>query len=371
MPSYVYPQSFDLYLLQAELLPGYMEGRKLIDLMPFRYEDAALITWEQPDNFHGTMQLRGEGGKPSVIQQTGLKTYSMKPGMYGETIVLGEEQLTEMREPGTKGDVIDLNYLTTTRIQYLTERGLNQVENTLATLFTTGQFVNRSADGAVTHADRIANFNSFVPGTNWASGAVPNTAATPIQDMRGFKQQAQKGTSSRYGKDSKLLMNTSTFNDMLGTDEVQKVLKLDYGQTPMGMDGLNTILNNNDLPSIEIYDGGYYATAATATANATGWTYFLPRGNAIWLGTRPRGQRIGEFVLTRNMNGVPPEGAAPDYRVKNSDLAGELLRGTYTKVVVKSDEVPVYYRLDHGFNGGPALYYSTAVSSINYTATQQ
>ena len=120
-----------------------------------------------------------------------------------------------------------------------------------------------------------------------------------------------------------------------------------------------------------MYDGGYFATPGTATANAAGFTFFLPRGRAVWMGTRPKGQRVGEFVLTRNVNAQPPEGAAVDFLERNPDLgSADWLQGVYTKVVVRTDETPVYYRLDHGYNGGPALYYSTAVNGLYYAAAQ-
>ena len=125
MPTtFIYPTSYEVFLLQAEYMFQDMDGRKLLDLMPFRYENGSQIVWEQPDNNYGLMQLRGQGGKPSVVTQTGFKQFTMKPGFYGETIVLGEEELTDPRQPGTKGDAIDLNWLTSWRIQQLTERGL-------------------------------------------------------------------------------------------------------------------------------------------------------------------------------------------------------------------------------------------------------
>ena len=69
--------------------------------------------------------------------------------------------------------------------------------------------------------------------------------------------------------------------------------------------------------------------------------------------------------------GPAPEGAAVDFLERNPDLgSADWLQGIYTKVVVRTDETPVYYRLDHGYNGGPALYYSTAVNGIFYSATQ-
>jgi hypothetical protein len=71
---------------------------------------------------------------------------------------------------------------------------------------------------------------------------------------------------------------------------------------------------------------------------------FIPNNKVVVVGTRPAGQRVGEYRITRNAN--------------NPDLGP----GPYMKVVDNGeDKVPREIDVHDGHNGGPVLYYPGAI----------
>lgn len=368
MPAFPINQNYDLLpLVQAEYLSRGMDGKRLIKLFPLAYRDTSLVEWEQLDSVFGAMQLRGVGGVPGSVQLLGYKQYKMQPGSYGNFIKLDYEQLMKMRQPGTKGDVVDEQWLANQSIMELTEQALNRMEWIVAQWLSTGQFYLASPGGGNTHTDSITNYTTILPSTNWANTA----ASTPIDDLQNAKARLQKGTSSQFDKKSTFVVNSFTMNDFLQSAQLRNIIKLQYGETPVSLDLANKILNSLELPSIEVYDGGYFQTPGTATSDATNWTYFLPRGYGIWLGHRPDGAQIGEFILTRNPDAMKPRGAATDFRTRNPELeAPDWIDGLYTRFFVNTNEPPTYWRTDCGFNGGPALFYRTGSAGFFYSAVQ-
>jgi hypothetical protein len=85
-----------------------------------------------------------------------------------------------------------------------------------------------------------------------------------------------------------------------------------------------------------IYDEGYLDEAGV-------FTLYIPNGKAVLIGSRRDGQPVGEYRMTRNANnpGISP--------------------GAYTKVVDDPDDVPRSVEVHDGHNGGPVLYFPSAI----------
>jgi hypothetical protein len=355
-------QNYEIDLIVAEYMYDAMDGDALIELLPLAYQDADQVVWEQPENGYGLLSLRGLNGEPDVAPVTGFRRYAMSPGYYGERVVIDETEMTKARQPGTPNEAVDHEWLIGWRMQQETVKAFNQVRNIIAALLLTGKFLNRKPNGAVTHADSIAGFNSLSPATGWA--ASPSTA-TPIDDLLGWKNALQTGTSSRFGKGSKLLMQTGTLNDLFATAQIRTLFKIEYGNTPLGLDGVNAILAGFELPQIEVYDEGYYPDVASAAAR-TNFVRFLPAKSIIWAGVRPKGQTLGQFYFTRNLINRPPVGEVMDSREQAADLERmPWAEGIYT--LLEYHRMPPKYVVDIGFNGGPAIRYPSAVAGITYS----
>lgn len=334
MPTFVYPTNQELEEIVQDLVPMLAEGRKLLDLFPYDYKDTAEVVWEQEDNYYGLMNVRGINGQPGNVAKVGSKMYKMKPGYYGDYHQLSEDELTEARELGTFGDAVKIDDLVVRRTKHLIVRRLNRMEDTISQFCRLGLFQNYRADGTAVHTDRFT-VTTRVPSPLWSS----LTTATPLADLRAWKAAAQIGTSSRFGKDSEILATPTTINYVLNNQNAADLggKRVEGGNTINSISALNEIMVANDLPKFVEYDN-----------TPDGVNPFIPHGKAIWIGTRPQNQRVGAFIGTRNING-----------------GSESNEGIYTKVDDNGERaVPRELKVHHGFNGGIAIYFPSAIQSL-------
>ncbi|MFO0937839.1 MAG: hypothetical protein U0798_15145 [Gemmataceae bacterium] len=161
-----------------------------------------------------------------------------------------------------------------------------------------------------------------------------------------MEAQSNRNTSSRFDKTSQLIANTTSINWILNNRNEDDLggVRVEMGTTLNSLADINKLLATNDLPQLVEYD----ATIQTDPEDRDSFEMVIPDGDFIWVGSRPNGERLGEFLGTYNINA--PEG--------NQD-------GIYSKVIDTSErEVPRRVEVHHGFNGGPALYFPTAVQSV-------
>lgn len=330
----------------------------MFSVLPIEAIDSAQVLWEIFDNTYGVMSLRGLDGSPNVIQPQGYQRYSMPAGYYGERCLINENEMTVGRAPGTPNEVYPVKDMISQRLKLLVQRACDSVRLTIATIGTTGRFSNRNATGAVVHTGAVTNFNLFAPSVPWTTAAT----ATPIQDIIGWNTTLSLGTSSKWGSASKMYMSSPTLNAFMATAQILGTYKSSYGASPLGIKGVNDILGGYNLPQIEVYDEGYYPTLIDA-ANRTNFIRFLPAGKIFWAGTRPGGQKIGKFVMTRNAVNMKVES-------NNPDLSGAF--GTGRSVPIGANmytlldyrQMPPLYTLDAGFNGGPKIEYPSAIAGV-------
>jgi hypothetical protein len=331
-----FPTNSELMSIQQELLPQLTEDDLIFRLMPIVNRDAALVEWEQMDNFTGLMQIRGLDGEPPSVPNVGLKKYRMEPGTYGEWAPITELELTTRRVPGTYNQPINIDNIVMIRQNQLLNRRLDRIRWILWTLLVSGTFTVPGVNGQVLHA------GSFLVQTATAT-VVWTTVATaaPLADFRSLLL-LYAGRSISFGPDARFVMNRITFNQMMLNTNQNDIggRRLANGANLNSVTDVNVVLAANDLPPIEIYDKGYYPDGGGA------FTRFIPNGKVVVIGQRPNGETIGEFQMTRNAN--------------NADLSP----GPYTYVSDSLDSgkpVPRKLRVDDGFNGGPALFFPGAV----------
>jgi len=340
--TFMFPSSTELSQIQKDLLPDLDPNDDLLSLFPYRYAGGNEVVWEQEDNDFGLMEVRGLDGKPGLVQKLGFNQFKMKPGYYGSVYQLTEQELTEARGIGTFGDPIDIDDLVVKRTRTLMIQRLNRMRQTISDFCRLGAFTNARADGTSVHSD-IFNITTKVPGTAWSSTAT----ATPLKDLRSYKALAERNTSSSFGNKSKLIANSVTINYLLNNTNANDLggKRLEVGSTINTLEDLNQkILAANNLPQLVEYNKSYQ----TGPRDRTTFTMFIPDGFLIWVGDRPNGQRLGEFIGTRNINS-----------------ANESDDGIYSKVIDRGEmEVPRQIEVHHGFNGGIGIYYPTALISI-------
>ena len=295
----------------------------------------------------------------------------MSPGYYGEKVVITEREMNESREYGTPNEPMNVEK----RIGYIQEqilrRAVDRMRVIISTLFRTGTFLVTDAAGKAAHADTLDGYaarNVFTPGVQWAASAA---TAKPLDDLRAWQAALQLGTDSVFDEESELLASTPTINDILQTNQIASLVKLDYGATGVGLGQLNGILKNAGLPKIRRYDEDYYLTEADAKAR-TNAQRFIPAKSLIWKGYRRDGAQPAQFQLTLSAAKNPPAGVAqnaggyewapPSGRVP---MAQEFEKALYT--IIQYQLVPPQYEIDVGFNGGPAVPFASCYAGISYS----
>lgn len=360
----------------AVLMPDYMrqaikaKGDPLLAVAPFGYVDASKVVYDQWETNFGLTPLRGLGGVPDVVSFNGWKRYTAEPGYFGQTTLLEEGEITQGVQPGTLADPIKVGDRLSMIALDSSAMVLNRVRKLVADQLATGKIDITDASGRRLQYQMEGYSSQIkVPGTAWYSNA---STATPIQDTLGWKAQLQKGTDSRFGFKSKWLMNSNTLAEFFSIAQIISTYKLDYGGSVLGLAKYNEqVAGDSDkkgfvLPQIEVYDEGYYPTAADAIAK-TNWQYFIPNRTILWPGTRPDGQLAGQFQLTRHAGLVEQDGAQsyPSVSVKDED-ATDLGKGLYVRCHYHNRQ-PHRYEFEVGYNGLFVPYYPSAFAAITYT----
>lgn len=330
MTDFLIPTALELKLVEQDLLPRLMANRPIFDWFPIIESDDSILAWEQQDNYVGLQQLRGLNGSPPRVQRTGAKRYMTEPGVYGEFSLIDEAELTRRRAYGSLTQLVDTTELVGIEQQRLLQRRLDRQELICWTLLTTGSFTVLAYTGAPAHADTY-NFQSFTAAVSWGT----YTTATPLADLRAI-QTLSRGHSVSFDGNAVAVMNRKTSNKVFSNTNSADI----YGRRTQGLGTynsqtqVNTLLTEDDIPNIQVYDQGYLDDTGT-------FVPYIPDNKAIVIGKRLNDAPLGNFVMTRNATNP---GLAP---------------GAYTEV--KDNNLPRSIEVHDGFNGGVTLSYPSSV----------
>lgn len=337
MPDFIFPTNASLSLIAQDKIARLAANRVGFDILPMQDIDTATVQWEQWDNYIGLQQVRGLNGEPTRVKRIGAKTYRMAPGVYGEFIRLDEKELTERRQIADPLRPVNITDLVAQAQDQLLERRLDRIELIIWTLLLTGTFAVADPSGTIVHTDTYLqqSFAAIVP---WATVAT----ATPLADLRAM-QLLSRGHSVNFGASSILYVNRVTANNLANNQNAADIFGRRTGglATPNSLIDMNKIFMGEDLPQIKIYDETYFDEAGALQL-------FIPNGQGVLVGSRNGGQAIGGYHLTRNANN-------PNMRP-----------GAYMKIFDRGqDTVPRSIDVHDGHNGGPCLYFPSALIKIS------
>lgn len=344
MPTYAYPQVRELREIGAEKLARAAEGRVGLQVLPIRNVNAGIIQWTQRDNYSGLQSLRGLDGAPFHVQHDGKSTFTVQPGVFGEFMTIGENELTNRAGSVTGESVIDLSDAIMERQDILINRELDRIEAIVWALLVTGTYAVSSDTGV-----GLSFTDTFTLQTHTASDWSTAATATPLLDFRTVQQKAA-GYSVTFGSSAKAYMNRVTANRLLGNTNAADL----GGKRTLGGGTINSIAETNrilmgeDLPEIVIYDQGYFASKSDAGSNTL--TKYIPDDKVVVVGARTNGEVIGEYRMTRN---AANPGYAPGSYDIIKDFTGNAPDG--------SRHVPPRIEIHRGHNGGPVLYHPSAI----------
>lgn len=329
--TYDVPSSLALKRVEQTFMAKRTMTSPFFKYFPFEEVGEFDLRWVQRDNNLGLQAVRGLGGRPPNVLMVGDKTYLQQPGVYGEQIQLDERDLTLRRDAAMlSGGPIPIADLVADAQGLLLDRRLNRIEWIISRLVMAGTFSVSTKEGTVVHTD------SFTPTTFTA--VVPwNTVgtATPLSDYRTVKILF-RGQSASGGRDATSYMNQVTANWMLkntNPNDIGGRFRIGGGNTLNSLADMNSIYLENDLPKVEVYEGGYYDENKT-------FQLHIADGEAVVIGRRDNNAAIGSYRYVRNVNNP---NSAP---------------GPYRRVIDKGDmEIPRSIEVHDGHTGGPTLYY--------------
>jgi hypothetical protein len=164
--------------------------------------------------------------------------------------------------------------------------------------------------------------------------------------MRGV-QLLSRGKGVSFGAAAKAFMNRTTANNMLANTNASdlggrlaNIFSTGAAVVP-SIGVTNAILAGEDLPQIVVMDDGYVTDAGS-------FVNYIANGKVVVVGARPGGAPIADMALTRNANN---EGVAPGPYMFIKDRTG--------------DTVPPTIEVHSGWNGGPRLYYPSAIVNVD------
>jgi hypothetical protein len=334
--TYTYPSAAELREIEQDLIPTLTQDDPIFQFFPFEEVNADVLLWEQRDNYRGLQQIRGMNGEPTYVKPVGLKRYRMVPGVYGEFMDCDEEEMTRRAAPGSFTDFITIDDLVMERQQQLLLRRVQRVKLIAWTLIATGTFsVSAIAPTpAIVMQTDTYTLQTFTASPVWATSAT----ATPLADFRAVQLLA-RGHSVDFGQAAVAYMNQATFNSFISNTNTSDL----FGRRTAGLGTFNNITQTNELlagdnlPRIVVYDGGYLDNSGT-------FQLFIPNNKVVVVGKRPAGQPVGAYRFTRNVNNL------------------ETGVGPYTRVVDHGPlKIPRKIEVHDGHNGGPVLYFPSAV----------
>jgi hypothetical protein len=240
-----------------------------LDIMPIRNVNAGEVRWSQQDNFYGLQALRGLDGAPTRVQRVGTKTYTYEPGVFGEFIDITETELTRRAGYAPNGTPIDIADLVVDADQQLINREFDRIEATIWALLTTGTF-SIKMDGPtgtqVGFSDTFA-IQTFTAGVPWATSAT----ATPIANFQAVQQLGMAaGHSVDLGAGAIAYMNSVTSNRLLNNANAADLSgrRMNSGSTPNNTGDVNRYFAAQNLPQMQVYDGGYQPRSPWARRSA-------------------------------------------------------------------------------------------------------
>lgn len=325
-------------------LPVKLADRKILKLCPMVNVDETDLIYEQRGVYRGVQNARGLNGPTGPAKRPGVQSWRVAPGYYGDHWSIDETELIRLRDVGTWDTMKSYEKHLSEATEILTERFLNRVELSIASIITTGGFQVQNLAGEQKHQG-VYNIPQFTPSILWDQ----LSTSTPFANIRDYVAQLILGKSVVF-KDGILLMSRPTFNLLMKNTNANDIggKRLAVGANINSLEDVNKYLAADDLPTIEISDEDYYPEGASNLVAAPGPVRYIPNGKVVLIGRRKDGALIGEYRLTKAIQNGP--NSAP---------------GEWFSVEDRRNMAPYAVTFRMGHNGGPVIYHPEALAIIN------
>jgi hypothetical protein len=383
MPTLTQNMVAESAALLPELVNGFLTDEDggtdpFVQAFPLADRDVWKVQWDQRQSAYGLAPQGQLDVPPALMTMPGIRVYDVEPGVYRFYTEINESELTKTREPGTISEPLNVANRLSDVMSYMGEMTANRIKKIYADLGVNGFFNNLSPDG-IQHTYKINGYQR-ISMSAWAGAP---TTATPIDDLRVAANTLNRGTSSRFGSKSKLLMTDEAITTLLATTQVRSTFKSTYGasflapfdnasrngpQPPLNGDqSLNKLFIGMGLPEIVPWNAGYYPLLSDVqNRTKTNYTKFLGNTSAVWLGYRPGNQPLGQFTFARHAGHLM--GPKADYDIQSVSPNAKSAFGSnlYVAVHVRNRQ-PHGYDFEMGFNCTPEVWYEDALAAVYWS----
>lgn len=351
--GYVYPNAFEQYEVNADLVNRAKEGRIGLQLFPDAPKDVFEVRWWQKDNAYGLMQIRGLDGRPAYVERLGMNQFVHKPGVYGEYTTITETELLTRAAPLTPNQMMDVTALTTDATNLLAQRQEDRKEANVWTLIGTGTLsINGPGPQGPPLYSVTFPIQTYIAPVSWAT----LSTAAPIVNLQTIQQKAV-GHGTKFDATSTMYMNQVTANRLINNSNTADFggRRDSFGATINNIEGFASYFQAQNLPKLVVYDEGYQnqQVAGPISNAATQFTKFISDGLVIIVGKRPNNEPLGHVHICPSANN-PGNAAGPYSFIKNYGLG-----------INAPKEVPARLEVHAGWSGGLALEYPSGVVAMS------
>lgn len=327
------------------LLPERIDQLQLDDpvfkFMPITTTELSRVDWVIEDDVSGLQGASIFEGESEYVERIGDTHYQVEPGVFRDKADIKETELTQLRDLTDRMVLQTVEEISARKQNQLQVRQNNRILYDLWNLLVNGTVtITNFRDQIVSKLQYTRNLTTV--GTPWTTVAT----ATPLKDLRAILNGIEdEGTSSSFNEGALAFANGTTLSYLMNnanTADVGGKLR-GGGNNIVTLDEMNEIFVSDDLPKFVKYSKGYRPTKAT-------FTKFIPNGYIVIFGSRPSGQKIGSYTMTRNA------------------VQGEGQSGSYFLMKDHTDQVPPHIDFYQGHNGCPVINYPTAVRVVKVIA---
>jgi Phage major capsid protein E len=326
------------YAVQREKLLG-------IQILPFQDEWVQIVQWDELDNESGITAPHALGADVKISQRPGSKLRQYTPAHFKEGELIKEDEMLMARQYATLGNVINLDDAVGRRLRARIDKDFLRAEQ--LAWGALGGSINVNENGVkVAETFPVQTYPIM---TLWSN----RSDSTPLKDFNGASLLF-RGTGAT-GKGAKAYMNQTTANALLentNDDDIHGFRSQNFLSLTFTVEEANKVLEGRGLPTIEVYDEGYYVSKDD-------FRTFLADGEVRIVGKRPAGQKVGDTALTPSLHRIVQGRQAPGF-FSIIECNGQPSMGTFSAASLGASSNPKI-QITTGWYGGPRLYYPRSV----------
>jgi hypothetical protein len=350
--TFTFPTNVILNLVLQEYVTARdrLRGLKIAPFLDFQTQK---VRWDLRDNVRGLTKSHVMGTDPKIDIRPGSVLKEYDPFYFKEADLIKEDEILRGRELGTLGGVVSLDNEIARTMKSRVDRNFLRAEWLIWGMLT-GSIVLNDDNVKATETFPIQTFDA----SDWTN----HGTATPLKDFNAVLLKFRGTGAGAQG--AVAYMNQTTLNNLLentNDDDIRGFRSQNFLALTYDLEQVNKILQTRGLPTIEVYDEGYYDDNGA-------FQLFIPNDKVVVVGKRASGEVVGNFALTpslhREMGGMPAPGFFSFITVNGDANNGAAQINLSSLGGVGNPKIEII----GGMYGGPILWYPRSIVRMDVGA---